>query len=57
MDAAYIFGWVLGYAVVVGVGLLLTFWVVRAAILSALAEDRRRQSDRQPGWWDRPFGG
>ena len=42
MDAAYVVGWIVGYAVAVGVGLLLTFWIIRAAILSALAEDRRR---------------
>ena len=30
------------WAVAVGISMLIMFWVVRAAILSALAEDRRR---------------
>ncbi|WP_461474463.1 hypothetical protein [Microbacterium sp. HJ5] len=43
-DSAYVVGWVIGYAIGVGIWCLLTFWVVRGAILSALAENRRREA-------------
>ena len=38
---------VLVWVLSAGLGLLLTFWVVRGAILSALAEDRRRVEDER----------
>ena len=44
MDASgwYIVGWIIGWLVAIGISLLILFWVVRGAILSALAEDRQR---------------
>lgn len=45
--AGYIIGWIIGFSITLGIGALVTFWVVRGAILSALAEDRRRVADEQ----------
>jgi len=45
MDTAYVIGWIVGYAIVLAIGLIVSFYVIRGAILSALLEDRRRQAE------------
>ena len=50
MDAVvtgYYIGWIIGYIVGFGITMVILWWVIRGAVLSALTENRRRVADEK----------